>query len=184
MPRANGWPRTGRSALSARPALPTGWVPLPVPPRPRLLPTQSAQTCNGLLDELAKIASDEDLATWAHRVLPIKNTLAAAEAQRLEEAFVLKRSGISRADREAIQNESHGDLQPEANKAAAQPLAEGSQENVRPLAVSGRSTDLKRHRSEKHAQAAPRIDKSVLALPEPRRVRDQEHLKFVATQPA
>ena len=27
------------------------------------------------------------------------------------------------------------------------------------------------------------IDKSVLAFPEPRRVRDREHLKFVARQP-
>jgi hypothetical protein len=74
-------------------------------------------------------------------------------------------------------------LQPEDNTAAAAlPLAEGGQEDVGPP-VSGHSPGLKRHRSEKHAQAAPRIDKSVLAFPEPRRVRDRQHLKFVATQP-
>src|SRR6185437_8157022 len=31
--------------------------------------------------------------------------------------------------------------------------------------------------------AAKGIDKSLLALPEPRRIRDKEHLKFVAKQP-
>jgi hypothetical protein len=29
----------------------------------------------------------------------------------------------------------------------------------------------------------PKIDKSVLAFPEPRRIRDKEHLKFVGQQP-
>ena len=41
----------------------------------------------------------------------------------------------------------------------------------------------RRRRKPPVTQAPPRIDKSALAFPEPRRLRDREHLNFVARQP-
>jgi hypothetical protein len=40
-----------------------------------------------------------------------------------------------------------------------------------------------KRRVEKRTPRLNRIDKSVLRLPEPRRVRDREHVRFVAQQP-
>jgi hypothetical protein len=53
-----------------------------------------------------------------------------------------------------------------------------------PPACSAASPQLQRRRRKPTGTpAAPRIDKSTLAFPEPRRLRDREHLKFVARQP-
>ena len=43
-----------------------------------------------LLTEIAEIVAGVDLNSWAHRGLPIKNTLASADAQLVEDAFRLK----------------------------------------------------------------------------------------------
>ena len=47
----------------------------------------SAQLRDRLVGELTALASDDDAALWAHRSLPEKNKLTAADAQRVEEAF-------------------------------------------------------------------------------------------------
>jgi hypothetical protein len=43
-----------------------------------------------LLSELEELSEPEALATWAHRVLPLKNQLSTADAQSLETAFAAK----------------------------------------------------------------------------------------------
>ncbi len=40
-----------------------------------------------LLAELEAIASADDAATWAHRILGAKNSLTAADARKIEDAF-------------------------------------------------------------------------------------------------
>ena len=47
-------------------------------------------TQDQLISELAKLSDGEALATWAQRVLPLKNQLSSAEAQKLETAFAAK----------------------------------------------------------------------------------------------
>ena len=49
--------------------------------------------------------------------------------------------------------------------------------------VDARETDGDRKSRPKEHQRFPAIDKSVLALPAPRRVRDRDHVKCVAKQP-
>ena len=43
-----------------------------------------------LLSELEELTKPEALATWAHRVLPLKNQLSTGDAQSVETAFAIK----------------------------------------------------------------------------------------------
>ena len=99
-----------------------------------------------LAAELKCIGSPEEAATWAHRVLADKDTLVAADAERIEAAF----------QRKLTELESTG-VVGKRPKAGSRKLA--------------RRTD------------APSIDKSELSHPEPRRIRDRKHVRFVTKQP-
>ena len=55
--------------------------------KPILGSVQSAELRERLLVELSRLASGEDAAIWAHRSLPEKNRLTAADAQTVELAF-------------------------------------------------------------------------------------------------
>ena len=55
--------------------------------RPILGAEASAELRDRLIAELANIGSADEAAVWAHRNLRAKNNLAAADAQRVEEAF-------------------------------------------------------------------------------------------------
>ena len=57
------------------------------PKKPILGPEASAVLREQLLAELKDIASAEDAAIWAHRILGAKNTLTAADARKIEDAF-------------------------------------------------------------------------------------------------
>ena len=50
-------------------------------------------------------------------------------------------------------------------------------------AEQARTVGTDKRQAQKKRQASKTIDKSVLALPEPRRIRDRDHVKFVAKQP-
>jgi len=95
--------------------------------------------------------SSDDAAMWAHRCLGEKNKLTAADAQRVEDAFKTRLANL--ASGEVVQS-----------KILAQPLTSQAQK----AAKTGN-----RVQSEG-------IDKSALKLPEPRRIRDRDHVKFVA----
>jgi ERF superfamily len=81
----------GRANGSGRPLLP----PSPtrrnekavVQPNPILPPDQSAEVRQQLLSEIPGLATADAAAKWAHRILRVKNTLAAADARLLEEVF-------------------------------------------------------------------------------------------------
>jgi hypothetical protein len=93
-----------------------------------------------------------------------KNSLTAADAARVEAAFHSKVSTLQQDDNEeaaaphAAQSGMHGDT--------AGPDVPATH------AVATRATD-----------PVNGVDKSALAFPEPRRVRDKDHLRFVASQP-
>jgi hypothetical protein len=118
---------------------------------PKLDAEASAALRDRLLGELNSIASGDDAAMWAHRCMGQKNRLTAVDAQRVEEAFQAKLAALTPLSLEA-----------------------SSQEEAR--AVVSRSAN----RPAPNAQVRKVIDKSTLALPEPRRIRDREHVKFVA----
>jgi hypothetical protein len=117
-------------------------------------PEASAGLRDRLVAELNELGSTDAAALWAHRILAEKNRLTATDAQHVEESFQARLTTIAT-------NTSAG---AEKAKDAAPPGAQNA------------------GKSKKRARSKP-IDKSVLTIPEPRRVRDREHVRFVAQQP-
>ena len=62
------------------------------------LPSRGTSWC-----ELAGLNSADGLATWAHRILPAKNTLTAADARLLEDTFASKLTTLADAGEEETQ---------------------------------------------------------------------------------
>lgn len=81
--------------------------------------------CEQLKAGIKDVGSAEEAASWAHRVMGAKNSLAVADAEQVERAF---------------------------------------QERL--LSITSEA-----------------VDKTILALPAPRRIRDHDHVKSVAKQP-
>jgi hypothetical protein len=69
------------------PANPRRRAPPARPAKPLLAPDQSAALRDLLVAELAGLQSADEAANWAHRSLPAKNTLAAADAELVEAGF-------------------------------------------------------------------------------------------------
>jgi ERF superfamily len=133
----------------------------PTASKPILGSVQSAELRERLLAELSRLASGEEAAMWAHRSLPEKNRLMAADALTVEQAFQVRLAVFTTSVDEFDQNPARG-KRPEASASALPDLS--------------RVPGWKRSR-------AKRIDKSALALPEPRRIRDRDHVRYVAKQP-
>ena len=106
-----------------------------------------------LLAELEGLSSlGDDAATWAHRILPAKNSLTAADARRVEDAF--RKAGNLGA---ALERQSTTAV------------------------IVSRTTRAERAQNDRPFQR--RSTRALLALPEPRRIRDRDHVRFVAKQP-
>jgi len=121
------------------------------PSRPALEPEASAALREKLTAELEDVRSPEEAANWAHRVMGAKNSLATADAEHVEQAFLAKLTILG--------------SEPQDQRTS-------------------------RHEHERRQRRRPRtrrrsavIDKTVLALPAPRRIRDRNHVKSVAKQP-
>jgi len=112
------------------------------------------------MTELRAIGSSDDATSWAHRILGVKNSLMAADARQVEDAFQARLASFGTAA-----DISDAPLSPVLS--ARQPSS--SVERRSPEPAGGTS--------------AAGIDKSQLVHPEPRRFRDKNHVKFVATQP-
>jgi ERF superfamily len=120
-------------------------------PKPILGPEPSAALSDQLAAELGEINSADEAANWAHRVLDTKNTLTAADAACIEEAF--------RAKLAILTTEA----------------ADGSE-----MLQETKSPQMQRRMDRrKRRRRSTVIDKSGLPLPEPRRVRDREHVRYV-----
>jgi hypothetical protein len=111
-----------------------------------------------LLAELNELGGGDDAALWAKGCLPEKNRMTAADAQRVEESFQAR-------------------LMRFAADPAGAPLASIETEPVRAKPKPRRP---KKQTLSKRIDNT--IDKSVLTLSEPRRIRDRDHVRFVATQ--
>jgi hypothetical protein len=127
-------------------------------PAPILASEPSAKLRDGLLAELAEIASADAMANWAHLSLPAKNTLGVADAQHVEAAFRDKMAALEREQpeeqTETTETECEAVAVSKEPKARIQPLA-----NQEPSPVRRR-------------MPAKTI-----------RLRDKDHRKFVSTQP-
>jgi len=122
--------------------------------RPVLGHEASAKLRDKLLAELNTLVSSDDAANWAYRSLRDKNDLTVSDAEQVEAAF----------------------------RARLVTLGEGAQEEA-----AATTPATPKHpdgpRSRELANRSKAIDKSVLAVPEPRRIRDRGHVKAVAKRP-
>jgi ERF superfamily len=120
----------------------------------------SAELRDRLVAELNELGAGDDAATWAHRRLVEKNKLVAADAQLVEEAFAARLAALA------------------TEAKPTPPLIERSMKprRLKALARANPQRPNRKRRSEN-------IDKSVLTFPEPRRIRDRDHVRFVAKQP-
>ena len=185
-PMTNGAAGSSTSLTSSR--LPPRQHGKPIP-KPMLQAADSRACRERLQEELAGITCLDELATWAHRVLPLKNTLTAADARAIEGAFTAKMAAFSNAGASTQDNGPGAALA----DSPAQPSMPGlaANEPVDPTVPPqtgksiAKSKQARRYNSTKNekAKATLKIDKSTLTFPEPRRVRDKQHLKFVAQQP-
>ncbi len=114
----------------------------------------SAELRDRLLAELANFGTADEAAIWAHRNLRAKNDLTAADAQRIEEAFQARLATL--------------------------PVGAGEPVQQTPTEESSRGPCPEETDSRPQSKV---IDKSLLALSEPRRVRDRHHVKAVAKRP-
>lgn len=138
------------------------------PSHPILGDAESAALCGRLLAELEKLGSADDLALWAKRSLPEKNKLTVGDAERIEGAFTARLAtfAVPEPNQRA---ESSGD--------PSSPTPQRPPKRLRPYRGANAGTSL-----QPSPEAQQGIDKSTLALPEPRRLRDRDHLKYVAQQ--
>ena len=145
---------------------------------------------------VAEIGSADDAALWAYANMRAKNGLSAADALRVEEAFRSKLAGFAGPteapfprgqdavpdDGSVIERVSEGRADTEVRTAlgttAVQVNTSGAEQ---PPSSSEPAPATRRHRARRTKPTAA-IDKTVLTFPEPRRIRDREHVRSVAEQ--
>jgi hypothetical protein len=134
-------------------------------PMPAVLPVdESATLRERLLSEIAGLTSPETATSWARAVLAAKNSLTAADAKLLEDAFEQKVAGLSPAQVAT----------PAVDGGASSPPA--------PAPQDPRPSESVDHVDPRAHQAAG-IDKSVLTISILRRYRNKEHLRYVTSLP-
>jgi ERF superfamily len=154
-----------------------------LPDRARTLgPEESLALRKRLVAQLADLGSVDDAALWAQRSLGEKNKLADEDARSVEVAFQDKLTSLAApSDEAAVAHNGAGEAQGgQAATAGVDAGPDAPKQPARQRAVArGRGESVARRKA---TQATGRINKSVLAFPEPRRVRDREHIRHVATQ--
>ena len=123
---------------------------------PSLAPDAAQNIEHQLIGELAQICDPEVLATWAHKVLPLKNQLSKENAQTVEIAFAAKLNELNdptstgRQGREA--SESVGQAKPDASQVIiiTKPTRERDRNHLRlvatqPCLICGRTPSDAHH---------------------------------------
>jgi hypothetical protein len=120
----------------------------------------SAKLRERLILEIGRLSTSDGAAEWEGQNLPEKNRLRAADAAQVEAGFEAKLAQLTAFSSAAIEVQQVTSVDRSARLA--------SKTNSRPDESSDRSKT---------------IDKSVLALPEPRRIRDRDHIRLVTARP-
>ena len=107
-----------------------------------------------MLSELNAIGSEDEAARWAHRRLPEKNKLNDRDAEHIEETF----------------------------RARLSSFAIDHVEEMAELTGNAQASGVTNVRRRKAKATTLCIDRSALGHPEPRRIRDRQHVRFVARQ--
>ena len=116
----------------------------------------SAERRDRLIAEINGLSSSDEAAVWAHRCLVEKSKLHEVDAQQVERSFAAKLATLA------------------GHSADVSNLSESTPNSAGPHA------DSKEPRNEPQSGI---IEKRVLPLSEPRRLRDRGHVKLVSKQP-
>jgi hypothetical protein len=127
--------------------------PKPTADRTKLSLALSASLRDELLREIGSLNSNDEAALWARRRGDAKNSMNATDATGVEQAFQSRLNTLPTYS------------------------AEG------PTTHQTQAPRVNHVQRGKKRRGPSIIDKSVLALPAPRRIRDREHVKSVAKQP-
>ena len=150
----------GQAAAGKRTA--PGDGKLPEPSARSVLGVQlSASLRESLIEQMATINSADEAAAWAHRNLPAKNTLTAADAQIVEERFQARLSSFG---------DGLGPSEP-SNAVPVQSMAPAGRTDASAGQKISAETDKPPHKG------------AVRALSKTVRLRDKEHRKFISRQP-
>ena len=124
----------------------------------------SARLRDQMLGELNAIGSEDEAAKWAHRrSCPTRTSSIGVDAKHIEEIFGAKLKAFAIHHAEGLSPSEHGS---EASSPA---------EPVEPVTETDAPEPKRKPRGKS-------VDKSVLSHPEPRRIRDRDHVRFVAQQ--
>ena len=136
----------------------------------------SASLRESLIEQMAAISSADEAAAWAHRNLPAKNTLTAADAKIVEERFQAKLSAMG--DSEDFHRATDGPIP------SGTPDGQGPHQPPHAVAhQSVRGPDAgPNHKAVVRAKQQSRSGE-MRALGKPVRLRDKDHRKFVLRQP-
>ena len=134
----------------------------------------SGQLRDRMLGELNAIGSEDEAAKWAHRRLPDKNKLNGVDAKHIEAVFRTKLLSFAAHHSEGI---------PDAKPGADGTVTEGPSAEAEGNGAVSESTPTETVPLQpKPKRRTNPIDKAVLTHPEPRRIRDRDHVRFVAQQ--
>ena len=123
-------------------------------PATELTPGESASLLERLLSDVRGLKSPEAALAWACQAIGAKNSLSGADAQLVDDVFRTKIADFEIA----------------------------SPDEIAPAPTIKKDAADRRSRSTEPSSSTP-IDKSVLLLPEPRRLRDKAHIKYVSKRP-
>ena len=157
------WANRSRRFISRTMPTNTEVKPNPAPANAGLRKQLSAVLRDRLLDEVRAVTSAEGAAIYARRILPAKNSLDEADARQVEEAFESRLAELTGQDAQASNAAT-------PSTDAADDMTASEVKNAEALTLGLRNSAVK-------------IDKSQLVHPTPRRLRDKDHLRFVAKQP-
>jgi ERF superfamily len=163
---------------------PNGSIHNPRQLKPLLAVEPSAALRDQLIAEITGLETSDDLALWAHRRLPAKNTLTADDAGAVETAYkeLLNVLGETLPEVSARplpdasarrQLDSGTDLQGHADHRLARPLPTALEEGIEASAHNSATTA---HDQKPTSDIVAPLQKTV-------RKRNKAHLGFVAAQP-
>ena len=164
----------GQAAAGKRTAPGDGKLPESSSARSVLGVQLSASLRESLIEQMAAINSADAAAAWAHRNLPAKNTLTAADAKMVEERFRARLSAIG---------PSHGTCDRPAEGGMPDDLAGHEPPHAVPAqtAVSGTSDATRQKAPIRTSKKQSRSD-AIRALGKTVRLRDKDHRRFVLRQ--
>ena len=162
--RVNGGQPNGGGQRSAKPEVALRRVEAAKAPAPNpvLGLHASAKLRERLIVEIGELRSGDDAAKWANQNLSEKNWLRASDAAHVEASFEIKLAELATSGTRVAQppQRSFGEA---ADAAATEPDT--------------------RANNPKEPARSEAIDKGGLALPEPRRVRDRDHIRSIVRKP-